>query len=122
MFVNNTMVKRPSSVTLIGWLFIAAGVTGILYHSTEFNIHDPFAGELLLGLFVRLLAIIGGIFMLRGADWSRWLLIAWMAYHVVLSFYHDLAQVAMHAVLLAVIAYFIFRTDAAAYFKRANTK
>lgn len=120
--MNRYMVNRPFSVALISWLFIAAGVTGIVYHSTEFNIHDPFERELLLGLFIRLLAIIGGIFMLRGAYWSRWLLISWMAYHVVLSFYHDLAQVVMHAVLLAVIAYFLFRPDAATYFKSSLDK
>lgn len=116
------MIKRPISVTLIAWLFIAAGVTGIVYHSTEFNIHDPFADELLLGLFVRLLAVIGGIFMLRGAQWSSWLLIAWMTYHVILSFYHDLAQVAMHAVMLVVISYFLLRADAAGYLKNGLGK
>ncbi len=112
------MTKPPLSVAIIAWLFIVAGTVGIAYHATELNIHDP---EWLL-FIVRLLAIGGGIFLLRGADWSRWLLIAWMAYHVVLGFYHDLAQVVMHAILLAVIAYFLLRADAVAYFKRANTK
>lgn len=111
------MNKRPLSITIIAWLFIAAGVTCIVYHSSEFNVHNLFARELLLGLFVRLLAIIGGISMLRCANWGRWLLLVWMMYHVVLSFYHDLAQVATHALLLAVITYFLLRPDAAAYFK-----
>ncbi len=116
------MTNRPFTITIISWLFIVVGTVGIAYHAPELNIHDPFAYDQGWILFIRLLAILGGIFMLRGAEWSRWLLIAWMAYHVVLSFYHDLAQVAMHAVLFAVISYFLLRSDAAEYFKHVNTK
>ena len=29
------MSKRPLSITIIGWLFIATGVVGIAYHATE---------------------------------------------------------------------------------------
>ncbi len=76
------MNKRPLSVTLVGWLFIAAGIVGIAYHATEFNASDPFGYDLLLALGVRILAIVGGAFALRGANWARWLLLVWLAYHV----------------------------------------
>jgi len=111
------MPKRPLSITIISWFYIAAGVVGIAYHSTEFNIHDPFAGELLLSLFIRLLAIIGGVCTLRGAQWGRWLLLAWIGYHAALSFFHTFSGEIMHGVLLVITAYILFRSSATEYFR-----
>jgi hypothetical protein len=116
------MTKRPLSVTIIAWIFIAAGIVGIAYHATEINIHDLLGNDVLLALFVRLLAIVGGIFLLRRINWGRSLLIVWLAYHVVLSYFHSLPQMLMHAALLAVIAYFLFRPNVNAYFARKNTE
>jgi hypothetical protein len=67
--------------------------------------------------FVRLLAIVGGVFLLRGRAWARWLLLAWLAFHVVLSAFHNRVELAMHAGLLVVIGFFLFRPKAAAYFR-----
>ncbi|MFA6542238.1 MAG: hypothetical protein WCT99_11600 [Bacteroidota bacterium] len=58
----------------------------------------------------------GGIVMLRGANWGRRLLVVWMAYHVGLSYFHSWAQTAMHAVLLVVIAFVLFRPNANRFF------
>ena len=30
-----------------------------------------------------LLAILSGVFMLRGQNWARWLALAWIAFHVI---------------------------------------
>lgn len=114
------MNKRPLPVTLIACVFIAAGVTGIVYHASEFNVQEPFGFELLSGLFVRFLAIVAGIFALRGKNWARWLMLAWMTYHVILSMTHSLPQAALHGVLLVVIAYFLSRREATAYFRGTN--
>jgi len=111
------MINRPLSISIISWFYIAAGITGIAYHSTEFNIHDPFAGELLLSLFVRLLAIIGGAFTLRGANWARWLLLVWIVYHVYLSFFHTFSGGTMHSVLLVITIYVLFRPKVSEYFR-----
>jgi hypothetical protein len=111
------MTKRPLSITIISWIFIAAGIVGVAYHATEFNIHDPFANDQAWVLFSRLLAIAGGIFTLRGVNWARWLLLIWIVYHVYISFFHEFSQLATHAVLLVVVAYFLFRKDAAEYFR-----
>ena len=116
------MTKRPLPVTIIAWLFITAGIVGVAYHVTEINIHDLFAGDLLLALFIRLLAIIGGIFTLRRANWARRILLVWTMYHAVLSFFHPLPELAMHTVLLVVTAYILFNPNAAAYFKNAKEK
>ena len=34
------------------------------------------------------LAIVCGVFLLRGHNWARWLALAWIAFHVVLSAFH----------------------------------
>lgn len=110
------MTNRPLSVTVISVVFAVAGAVGLVYHATEFKIHGPFPYELAWVCLVRLLAIVGAAFMLRGRNWARWLLLVWMAYHVVLSAFHSASQLIMHGLLLIVIAYFLFRRTASAYF------
>jgi len=58
--------------------------------------------------------------MLRGRNWARWLLLIWIAYHVILSGVHSLFQLVVHGLLFAVIAYFLFRPRASAYFRGAR--
>ena len=111
------MNKRPLSVTVIGCLFVAAGVIGFAYHVTEFKAQRPFRYEVVWVCFVRLLAIVCGVFMLRGRNWTRWLLLVWIAYHVVLSAFHSLSELVMHSLLLVVVAYFLFRARTSAYFR-----
>ncbi|RPJ61043.1 MAG: hypothetical protein EHM23_08345 [Acidobacteria bacterium] len=111
------MNKRPLAVTIISWLFIVAGAIGLAYHATELTAEGPFDSEVIWVLFVRLLAVAGGVFMLRGYNWARWLLLAWIAYHVILSVFHSLSELVMHTLLLVVIAYFLFRPRVSAYFR-----
>ena len=115
------MRKRPRSITIIGWLFVGAGTIGLAYHATEFKAQRPVKYDLILVCIVRLLAILSGVFLLRGSNWARWLLLVWLAYHVILSAFHSLFELAMHSLLLSVIAYFLFRPEASAYFRGANT-
>jgi hypothetical protein len=111
------MNGRPLTVTIIGWVFIAASIIAIGYHATEIDPHALFAPELLWALFVRLLALLGGAFLLRGADWARWLLVVWMGYHVVLSAFHAWSGAAMHAAMLLALGMFLFRERESAYFR-----
>jgi hypothetical protein len=113
------MNKRPLSITVIGCLFVAAGVVGIAYHATEFNTQHPFEYEIVWACFVRLLAILGGAFVLRGNNRARWLLLVWIAYHVILSAFHSASEFVVHSLLLAVVAYVLFRPQASAYFRGA---
>ena len=112
--------KRPISVTLVGWLFAAAGVVGVAYHGSELSLRAPFSSDLILALCVRLLAIAGGVFVLRGADWARWLVLLWMAYHVVLSAFHPLPELIVHGVILTAVACVLLRRRASAYFRRSG--
>jgi hypothetical protein len=119
------MHKRPISITIISWLFIAVGVVALLYHLTphlgaEGKASRPPGHELIWVVFVRLIALLCGVFMLRGCNWARWLLVVWFAYHVILSAFHSLTQVAVHTLLFGVIAFFLFRPKASAYFRRPH--
>lgn len=116
----HSIPKRPLAVTVISGLFLAVGVVGLAYHITEFNAQGPFKYELVWVCLVRLLAIVCAVFMLRAGNWARWLLVIWIAYHVILSAFHSLAELIVHGLLLAVIAYFLFRPSASAYFRGAR--
>jgi hypothetical protein len=110
-------MNRPLSVTLISYLFIASGMMGIIYHASELKeiVARP---EVSLVLLVRLLAIIGGAFTFRGANWARWLLVAWIIYHTILSFFHSTGELAMHAGFTILVALALFHTKANAYFQK----
>jgi hypothetical protein len=111
------MNKRPRSVTAIGCIFIVAGVIGLAYHGAEFKAQRYFDYENVWVLLVRLLAILGGVFLLRGSDWARWFLLIWIAYHVILSAFHSVFELITHSLLFAVIAFFLYRPRVSAYFR-----
>ena len=115
------MNRRPISVTVIGCLFIAAGVVGFVYHSIELHSLLELNVEWVWVLALRLLAVLGGFFVIRGRNWARWLVLVWLVYHVILSAFHPISGLIIHALLLVVIAYFLFRPQASAYFRGANS-
>ena len=109
-------MKRPLAITIIGWFFILAGIVGFVYHFYEY-LSTSFDGEAIVVLVVRMLAIIGGILLLKAHNLGRWLLIGWMAYHLVLSFYHNTMQVFMHTVFLLVLLIVFFHPRVRRFFK-----
>ncbi|HEY4901451.1 MAG TPA: hypothetical protein VIH91_11610 [Terriglobales bacterium] len=116
--MNSTIVdmnKRPIYVTLLGYVLIAAGAIGIAYHFTEYK-YTPPRGYLLV-LLVRLVAVVSGVYVLRGKDWERWLSIAWIAFHLVISIFHTKEGVAVHAVVLIAFTVLLFLPAANRYFR-----
>jgi hypothetical protein len=114
------MKPRPLSVAVIGWTFIAAGLVGLAHHAPEFHSTTTAKDVDVLILLIRILAILGGAYLLLGANWARSLLVGWLGYHVFLSARHSTLELALHAPLLAVIVYFLFREPAASYFRGAT--
>ena len=110
--------KRPLPVTIIGWVYIAVGAIGFAYHAPELG-RQPFQYEIVLVELLRLLAIVAGVYMLRGRNWARWLALAWMAIHVIVSALHSLSQFAFHAAFLAILTYFLTRATSSRYFRAA---
>jgi hypothetical protein len=111
------MKKRPLSITIIGWLFVVAGTIGLVYHATEFKLGDSFQYDVVMVCLIRVVAIVCGVFVLRGYNWARWGLLAWIAYHVILSIFHSTSQLVTHVLVLAVVGYFLFRPKASTYFQ-----
>jgi hypothetical protein len=110
-------MKRPLTVTLISCLFIAAGVTGIVYHASEWKTLGMQA-ETIWAFVIRALAIVGGIFTMRGSNFARWVLVLWIVYHVVLSFYHTTAELVTHIAFAIVVLLGLFNSKANLYFKK----
>ena len=111
------MNERPLSVTIIGWLYVVTGAAGVVYHLTDFKARHPFPYDIVWVSFVRFIAILSGVYMLRGRNWARWVALAWIAYHVILSAFHSVFELAVHALLCAAFAYFLLRPRAARYFR-----
>jgi uncharacterized membrane protein HdeD (DUF308 family) len=106
------MNKRPFSITIIAWIFIAVGIVGLIYHSTH-----PNEEHMVWILFLRVLALVCGVCMLLRQDWARWLAAAWLAYHVYLSLGHEASKLIVHALLFVTISVFLFRHSSTAYFR-----
>ena len=120
------MTRRPLAVTVIGWLFLVMGAATFvggfvpLIRSMRGEGRAPPAHEwrdfaMATGLHV--LAIVAGAGLLWRREWARWLTLGWMAMHVVLSFWHSASQVIVHGVMLAVLAYFLFRPGVTAWLR-----
>ena len=116
------MQPRPRSITIISWFFIIfnsiAFLSGLL--SPENLTLAQLKGHWMVHLS-RALAIVSGIFMLRGQNWARWLLVLWIAFHIVLSALHSTLQLLIHAVIFTVILYFLFCRPASSYFNQEFT-
>ena len=60
------MKKRPLSITIISWLFLAAGVIGLAHQATEFKAQRPFEYGLVFVCLVRLRDYLRGVHAPRG--------------------------------------------------------
>lgn len=105
-------MKRPLPVLILSCLYIAVGTMGFVYHFSELMAYQPDSVWIEI---TELLGAIAGAFMLRGHNWARWLALAWIAFHVAISF-PVLRQVAIHSVIFVAIAWVLFRPDARLYF------
>ena len=108
--------KRPISVTILACVYLAVGALGFAYHFRELL---SLQQDIVWAELTELLAIVSGAFMLRGHDWARWLALAWMVFHVVLSAFHSPRELAIHGLICAVIAWILFRSQATRYFRSA---
>ena len=113
--------KRPLAVTIISCIYILAGVGGMISHFPGFRAHPFELGATAIEL-LSALAIVAGVFMLRGANWARWLALAWMAFHVYVGALHGWQQAVTHAVFLLVIAFFLLKKPEAEYFSSQGSQ
>jgi hypothetical protein len=105
--------QRPISVTIIACLYLMVGVVAFAYHFRELLPLQPDGASIEL---TESLAVVAGVFMLRGHNWARWLALAWIAFHVVLSIFNADRGLVVHSLLCLLIAWCLFRPEAARYF------
>src|ERR1700675_1044094 len=105
-------MKRPIPVTILGFSFIVAGLLGLAYHLSD----RPLDRWVALISLIRIIAVVGGVFMLKGRNWARWLMLGWLAFHVGVSAFQSLSDCIAHAVLLLVVAYFLLTPLDSQYF------
>lgn len=123
-------MTRPRTITLVAWIFIAAGAAGLLKdlwplatsHAAEQLAKLRADGWLDLGpaWSLRALAIVGGVALLQGRNWARWLLAAWMLVHVGISMAHSTAETLAHLALFTPLSFLIFRPAVSAFFHRSR--
>src|SRR5215471_12223099 len=114
------MNRRPLDVTIIGCMYIVAGATGFAYHVTEFQAPHPLQYDLLWVEVLRLIAIVCGVYMLRGSNWARWLGLVWIAYHVVLSAFHFWSELVIQPTLRSLHIFSFSRPSDAFFSSREN--
>lgn len=112
--------KRPLPVTIIAWVYIVVGIGGFVSHGMEAVSARSFQLDTVEVEFVELLAILCGVFLLRGHNWARWLALIWIGFHVILSAFANLREFAVHALFFIVIAWYLFRPEATSYFHSAQ--
>jgi hypothetical protein len=106
--------KIPFSVAGVACLYLVVGISGFVFHFRDLRAPDGLSIEL-----TELVAIVCGVFLLRAQNWARWLAVAWIAFHVVISM-GVMRELVVHALICAAIVWLLFRADATQYF-RATT-
>ena len=108
-------MKRPLAVTLVAWLYIVTGALGFAFHAGDIDLRHPLENDAIWIEAVRVVALVCGVFILRGAIWARWLAVAWMAFHVVVGAMHSWFELIMHAALCAAIAFILLPPETPRY-------
>jgi len=126
------MRKRPLSLTVIGWMLIVMGIFSMF--ATSANLKNPKVIEYMsqsplpLSLQYAILALgvmimtISGLGILKGKNWARLLYAGWGLFSFLMSLVIGTMQASMlpGLIIFLIIAYFLFRPDAHAYFSPPN--
>ena len=110
------MRRPPWSVIVVSALLILAGLAGLLFHLSDFKNTPPLSYDLVVVSVVRLMAVVIGIFMLTGHNWARWLAMAWITFHVIVSAFHPIGELAAHLAVFGIFAAALFHRAASRYF------
>jgi hypothetical protein len=111
------MPPRPRSITIICWLFIVFGGIALIGGLVTTDLKSHWYIHL-----SRFLQIVAGLFMLYGRNWARWLLVAWIAFHIVISALHSPMYLLLHVAIFSVLLFFVFRRPASAYFNAEGVR
>lgn len=126
------MYQRPLSVSVVAWIILILSVLGIIsfismrqhiienMQLTNVPIHIYY-----IGVITRFIDLICALFMLRGANWSRLLYLAWgiviFIYSIVVLQGVYLWQILFAVVFFVIFNIFLFSRSANAYFGEGKT-
>jgi len=113
------MEKRPVPIIIVSALFILVGCVGFAYHIKELSA-KPY--ETIWVLFVEVLAVACGILLLCKINWARWIAVAWLLYHVIISSVNSTSEMIAHIVFLIIVSVLLFLPASSRYFEaKAST-
>jgi hypothetical protein len=108
----------PWPVIAIACLYLLVGLGGFARHFGELLARHPDA----IGIeLTELVAAICGVFLLRRQNWARWLALAWILFHVGLSLFHPLSELAVHGIFCLLIVWALFRPESTRWFRRSGS-
>jgi hypothetical protein len=111
-------MKRPIPIWIVAAVYLVVGVMGFVYHFHELTAgHSDAIGIEL----TEMLAVVAGIGLILRQNWARWLALAWIVFHVVISLFHPLRELLIHAVVCILIAWLLFRPATARWFKGTSS-
>jgi hypothetical protein len=112
------MGKPPVAVVIVVAIYLLVGMMGFVYHFRELTAghQDAIAIEL-----TELTAVVAGVGLVMRKNWARWLALVWVVFHVVISLFHPLSELLIHAALCILIAWLLFRPGTAQWFRRASS-
>lgn len=111
------MKSRPWPIIVVALIFMIAGCAGFIYHFNDMFASGKEALDARWVEALRLAAIVCAILLWMGINWGRWLAIAWIAFHVIISFYHSISEVVSHIIILALITVLLYLPKSTAFFK-----
>jgi hypothetical protein len=107
-------MKRPAPVLAIATLYLLVGVIGFIAHFPELLARHPDAPAIEI---TELLAVVCAVFLFLGRNWARWLALAWIVFHVVISFTDPVGKLAAHIIFCILIAWALFRPASGQWFR-----
>jgi len=122
------MNKRPISISIIAWYMIVSCAISLVTTLVSYNNSQvqeimarspvPVSVQMAIGVGVAAINLICGVFMLKGANWSRLTFVTISVISFAYSFYASPIKLILIPALLilALIIFFLFRPEANAFF------
>ena len=110
--------RIPWPVIVIACLYLLVGVVGFAVHFPELLARHPDAVAIEATEFI---AVVGGICLLLRQNWARWLALGWIIFHVGISLFHPLPELAIHLAFCVLIAWALFRPGTALWFRHSDS-
>ena len=122
------MNKRPTSITIIAWLFIVLDVCALL--TTTFSLHNPSVIKMMqlspipllwqyIMIYTNMVAmIVVAIALLKRQNWARWLYVCLNILMLIIGIITSPAKLTLipSFIIFAIITFFLFRSNANRYF------